>query len=335
MFRAGAVLILAVFIAAFTPIPPRSNQAPTQQQATATDNHQNVTAADKDAREPRLAAMPASISKHLNPAADSQARSVDHPQNDSFKSFWDFTLTDVLLVIFTAALVGVGYFQWDALKTQDIRIKESIEKAEIASAQQSLDMQASIAVARKAATAAEKSADLAIAAQRPWLDFEAAIASDMVLDDKILRFGVSITFNNIGSTPAIDTRAYWTALPEPLNRSLLSEAVAQAATVAGHVALRNFGNVIFPGKPEGMKIMVTIPRDIYDTAVGTGGGKTIALAIRTAYKFSGGEGTRNTAFVVWGRNHVEGGYGPLDLSKGPIPVTDVLLQKMPVHDIAT
>lgn len=227
------------------------------------------------------------------------------------------------LALFTAALVGVSGWQGYLI----LRAEKRNERLMNISAEQA-------SATQRAAVAAEKSAGLAIAGQRPWLDLNCTPLGEMTLDASGVRFGIRTTLTNVGSSPAINALACCVAIAEPFNSSMLAQVVAQANAIGGNIL--NFGYVIFPGCQETMNLPVHIERSAFDAAVATGGGTTLALAIRLNYKFSGGEGVRSSAFIVWGRPPGGApGYGNLDFTNGPIPPIAIQLQKMPVMDVAT
>jgi hypothetical protein len=109
---------------------------------------------------------------------------------------WLAILTGVLSACSLAGIV-ISYFQWNALKAQDVRLKESIDKAEAASAKQ-------FEIADRNARAAERAADATLAAlDRPWLFIDPPQQNR----PRWLRgegpLEAMLTIGNYGSAPAV------------------------------------------------------------------------------------------------------------------------------------
>jgi hypothetical protein len=93
-------------------------------------------------------------SDYYSANSDSEAEPNTISSDDRLAEYtkWLAILTGVLSLCGIAGII-VSYLQWNALKAQDVRLKESIDKAEDAAAQQSKDMQASVAAMILAADA--------------------------------------------------------------------------------------------------------------------------------------------------------------------------------------
>jgi hypothetical protein len=186
MSTAGTVGLVAVFLIAAAPIPTSHQPPPQQQSAQAADHHQG-TQAKQNAHASAAQPIPITISGTLHVTADGEAKDRSTPQKDAEKSLFDFTLTDLLLAIFTAALVGVGIFQWNAMMRQEGQLRRSIVEARRASNRQSREVQAQIGLARR---------DF-VSTHRPKIILREAFIGSTLEGEPI---SVTMNFANIGQT---------------------------------------------------------------------------------------------------------------------------------------
>ena len=165
----GMVLLLVVTNGAIAEAPSK----PSQHRTDHSYNHDTNSNSDRQISPyeqfpfPMVPIVPA-LAAFNSPEDLTHANSEEHSSRDQAPKRNDEgpRWTDVVVAIFTivlgAAAIASGiiaYFQWQALRAQEARLKEFIDKAEASSKQQSVEMQASIAHAGTAAFATERSAD--------------------------------------------------------------------------------------------------------------------------------------------------------------------------------
>ena len=151
----GWVFVIGLLVAA--PVawgaPSPLNQAPAIQQNSPSNGHNQAAKPDHQSAPVTTAPIPVVVSGSLNITPTEERHRRHETQSDSKKSFWDFSLTDVLIALFTLALVYVGNKQWNALKDQVGRLDRTIEKADAASERQAREMKDQIAQATRSADA--------------------------------------------------------------------------------------------------------------------------------------------------------------------------------------
>jgi hypothetical protein len=112
--------------------PPPTSTAPPHQQGDGSANHnKQTTITDKEAPPiPLSAPLRATVPGEVKADANDKAGDITPKQDNPGKSFWEFTLTDVIIAAFTGLIFIVGALQWDALRDQVRKLKESIDIAE-------------------------------------------------------------------------------------------------------------------------------------------------------------------------------------------------------------
>ena len=151
------VLLLIVLVAVIPTIaeelPTINNPSAKQEAGKTTDSKQNTKTQNQNSTSPLTT---------INPTPSpplQEIRENESPQygKEQKSSWWDFSLTDVLLAIFTCGLVIVGWLQVRILK-RNLRVTDGLLGV---AQEQSKHMKTSIDVADKAAGAAQKSAEAA------------------------------------------------------------------------------------------------------------------------------------------------------------------------------
>lgn len=185
-------------------------------------------------------------------------------QDNRWQKFWNFSLTDLLLAIFTCLLVAVGALQTCILKGT-LKVTDGLLKV---SQEQSRDMKASIAVAKDAADAAQKSAYAAIqtigtleAQERAYIFVTVRLDTANNDPDEIIRTGTDglpgvnhahIVVTNYGKTPA-----------DLMNIHRKVDCFDQSTDVSNH-----FANILAPSNPAivpGTEIIISGEERIYTT----------------------------------------------------------------------
>jgi hypothetical protein len=125
-------------------------------------------------------------------------------------------------VYLTAVLAAIGIMQTIVFGLQAHRLKQTIEAMKKIGADQSRDMQASIAAAEKSADIAERTI---AATQRPWISIDIGINGDLVFDaNGNAKVHLLFTLNNIGRSPATNVRVNpYTFLNSPKRLDVLAE----------------------------------------------------------------------------------------------------------------
>lgn len=146
-------------------------------------------------------------SDYYSSGSDSEVEPEAETSDDRLADYteWLVYLTGVLSLCAIAGIV-VSRLQWIALRAQEARLKESIDKAEAASATQSSDMKDSIAVAQRAVKAAEMSAKAAVGVSLPFLNVERVTGTtepdNLDVANWIRSLRPKIVIKNYGNTPA-------------------------------------------------------------------------------------------------------------------------------------
>ena len=130
-------------------------------------------------------------------------------QDNFWQKFWKFSLTDLLLAIFTCLLVAVGALQACILKGT-LKVTAGLLRV---SQEQSRHMIGSLAISEKAADAAKASADILHATERAYLFAKVQLNPSLDLAYEKITFGgndqpvelipLEIIVTNHGKTPAI------------------------------------------------------------------------------------------------------------------------------------
>lgn len=132
-----------------------SNHSPAQQQPSeATPQNSDAGANQQGAMQPATP-LPLAVTGRLELTSNQDAQQRDSEQRGLARTFWDFNLTDALLVVFTGALVMVGYRQWQAMKLQVKKLNRTIKNSNRDSERQAGEMAASIKEASRSALAME------------------------------------------------------------------------------------------------------------------------------------------------------------------------------------
>jgi hypothetical protein len=218
MFRAGIIVALAMLLIAAAPIPgSESIQHRTEHTGkkpndahTKNDNAKNPS--------PSATAAPGDINKASIDAATRAAYEAGkHDGEGAIK--W----TDRAIVVLTGGLVfaallqfGAALLQWGVMGRQERQMRRSIIEGRRAANRQSRETQISLAIAKQAAEAAQRSADAAVGAERAWLllsidgdNLEEAILQRIdpssypnLAGQEPIRPEIRCHFDNLGRTPA-------------------------------------------------------------------------------------------------------------------------------------
>ena len=239
------ILVLTVGIGAAqsqqSPVPEAKPAAPaaSSQQPPAKEqpkgagggNQQPQTQQQTPAPAPAPATIPVTVSGSLDVAADTKQKCCNQSQQGADKSFWDFTLTDLLLSIFTFFLVVTGVLQWNALRNQVSKFTISINDAKAAFTQQAADMEASIATADRSAKASEEATRFArdefISTHRPEIIVHSVSLpmdfSSFGSAQGDMKVGAGIIYFNKGTTDAkiVDIKARITRSRFPLQAGIV------------------------------------------------------------------------------------------------------------------
>ena len=164
------------------------------------------------------------------------------------------TLNYYGVAITALATVFIGVFTLTLKLSTDnlwMAAKDQIAAAENAAKMQSRDMQASIAVADKAANAAKQSADVAkqtlIAAQRAWIKAKIDIGNiPLVFDQNGASTTVSFEITNVGNAPAINVTSHAWLIVGKQRQFPLAEQQRRFDEIRRQPFM--FGFTLFPGE---------------------------------------------------------------------------------------
>ena len=206
--------VVAILLLGCLATPAMSQLQPSQDRAKHPDEHYTNSNGDKSIAPYQnfsipwvgiLEPIPPINFQEISTFPDQKPSNAEPSQHNDEGPKW----TDVVVAVFTIVLAGVAYFQWKALLAQEGRLKESIDKAEIASTLQSVDMKESLKIAQQSADAARDSVNTAkeamIVTRRPWIRADLAIAGSIYFNDNGLNIDLTIRLLNVGPTPAVAT----------------------------------------------------------------------------------------------------------------------------------
>jgi hypothetical protein len=172
----------------------------------------------------------------------------------------DQSSADWWMVKLTAILAAIGFLQLVVFGRQATRLRQTIEAMEKIGADQSRDTQASIAIADKAAKAANQSAEVAeralIAVNRPWVRPQVIKVDPIVITEQKLSFGITLQFINTGKSPAfnVDYSHDFVALGYPrlsIRQDDMCKAAEMFSAQADEKLKKNF--TIFPNEPDSLR----------------------------------------------------------------------------------
>jgi hypothetical protein len=185
-----------------------------------------------------MADLPDAVERHIEQAAKHLA--------DAIRSLWHTASAHPYEFITAVATAGIFIFAWVLARST----KKLWLATQDASATQSRDMQASIAVAREAASAAAKSA---AASERALVDIQRALivpiqflSTAIVRNDRVIAYRIAVLFENTGATVAkrftgTANIVMWNGpLPEDFKYPDRMEAIAPSAFVGAR------GKIPFP-----------------------------------------------------------------------------------------
>jgi hypothetical protein len=328
--RAGTMIVAAMFLIAATPIPNPLRHPPANQTPAEPNKHSQRADSSQKHTAPPPQPIPVVVSGRLHATTDNQSNSSNQTQSGMEKSFWDFSLTDLLLALFTAALVGVGVFQWNAMRRQEYQMRRSVIEARKAAHRQFLQTEKALGISGK-------SADAALAAQRPWIKIASVEpASEMKEDIRGIRLQFKVQLRNVGNSPATNLQP-WV--------SMACGAHAYKAAFEKIPRVENYGVSLFPDED------VPVEKDLYgrvtfeeiDEAAqkvveGTQVRPTrqigVVVLVSVTYDFAGGIGRTTKAHWLYGPDYRGGLLIQVDFDKLPIQLEELGLMPLPVHDTA-
>lgn len=201
---------LAIVIPTVADELPIINNPPAQQEAGKTADGKENSKTQNQNPAPSFTVANPTPSPPLHENGDNKSHQYTKEQKSSW---WDFSLTDTLLAIFTLALVIVGLFQFFILRGTLKATEKAANAAEVAAQvakDQSIDMKASIVIAnetanaaKKSAEAAEKSADALPAMERAYIFVEVRRKNPKARLTINFNNFCEIVIKNYGKTPAI------------------------------------------------------------------------------------------------------------------------------------
>jgi hypothetical protein len=234
-------------------------------------------------------------------AAEKTQQEAEEDTRDRRDKHWYEGAT---LVIGVATLL-ILIVQAIAFFVQAIRLQQTIEAMKKIGADQSRDMQSSIAIADKAAKAANQSAEVAeralIAANRPWVKVDIHVGGPIFYNVNGANFRLNYVLKNVGKSPATNV---W------INAQIFAPAIG----LDDHLDLRAkqleiifglktrlpspFGFALFPGDVISQGIIVSIPADELKRI--TQNAEFIAPTIIGAidYRSSFSQSSHQTGFIV-------------------------------------
>jgi hypothetical protein len=283
----------------------------------------------------RTAIPPFIIKEAPAPKAQKEA-SENTKEADSKTSpdWWMVWLTGILAFVASLQLIVFGL--------QARRLRQTIEAMKKIGADQSRDMQASIAVAKESADAAIDSnkltRDLFYAEQRPWLILEINGWTPLNWEDKGARFSIDVTITNAGKSPATNVWFEAVAFPSGRFNPAFVETVraycVERATIRDSVI--DNGISVVPGRPYRTGFNLMLFRDEIDKNI-VMDEDWFSAAIKTciAYRSAIDQTTKYAGSMYLGVDISEGLPKLLRISKGNLTISQFGVSHQPGCDIAT
>jgi hypothetical protein len=288
----------------------------------------------------RTAIPPLIIKEAPAPKAQKEpAENTKEADSKSSTDWWMVWLTGILAFVASLQLIVFGL--------QARRLRQTIETMKKIGADQSRDMQASIAIAKESAEAAKLSADTAIdsnkltrdlfyAEQRPWLILEITGWSPLIWEDKGARFSIDVTITNAGKSPA--TNVWFEAVAFPSGRFNQASVETVRAYCVERATSRDSvidnGIIVVPGHPYRTGFNLMLFRDEIDKNIFMDE-DWFSPAIKTciAYRSAIDQNTKYAGSMYLGVDISEGSPKLLRISKGNL--TQFGVSHHPGCDIAT
>ena len=257
---------------------PRSQEAPPQNQNGR--NHREPSAGTPhDHSRPPLAVVASSEVRTLE-----QTKSAGNEETDWWHAFfYDIKITDVLLALFTLALV----YYTRGLDRSTERLWEDSKK-QIAAAQ---------SAANAAAVSNRITRELFIAEQRPWIFIDTTEHGKPRFDEEG-RLWVTLKFivKNIGKSPAFSAASCTTGSIHVGYDTYESYFNGIREITEGHVSFK--GKTIFPGEDHSFENEIVVTQeqiDITNTAERAGSQQFIAIS----YKYKNSSGDMLETSRIW------------------------------------
>jgi hypothetical protein len=185
------------------------------------------------------------------------------------------------------------------------------------------------------AFAAQKAANAAIAARRPWIKIEIQIASDLTDDGHGVRLAFKMNLRNIGATPATNLQPW---VPMALGVNGFKDALAKLPYDGD-----DYGFSLFPNEQAKRELWGRIEPEEIERALtppvlaslATKGIKQVSVAIvaSVTYQFAGGgRGQTTKAYRLVGPGFGDNFVQVVDLGKLPVPQSKLTLTEIASHD---
>jgi hypothetical protein len=182
--------------------------------------------------------------------------------------------------------------------------------------------------AAKTAAAAEKSAEAAVAAQRPWIKIDIEIASDLLNDAHGIRLQFKAIMRNIGHSPATNLQI-WTSMSCANIVTQVSDAINKIPPHDPYI-----GFSVFPDDVVTHNVWGAITTDEIDSALASSnltGRINICVVASARYNFVGGAGETQKIYRIIGPHILQ----TVDVRKLLIAKTSLQLQAGLVEDRAS
>jgi hypothetical protein len=183
-------------------------------------------------------------------------------------------------------------------------------------------------VAFRSTNAAKRSADAAVAAQRPWLKLDAQIASDLVQHGPNgARLEFRLRLDCLGNSPATNVQA-WASMVCGGKAAPLQQAVNKAQP-----RMPGYGFSIFPGDGRQEPLFGSLLPGEISAALSAAMAQHhvfVGVVFFVTYQFAGGRGETRKAFEVTSPGVMES----INLRALPVASGSLSLKSRPVEDVA-
>ncbi len=238
MIRAAAAVLALLSVALFVAATPLPTPRPSPSQVQGQQGAERSQKANDSGTEAHRAA--------ITPSAGLPTTDHQNQGSEQHKTFWEWVagffsevnFADVAIATFT----GMLWWSTRALWRETRRLAEGADD-------QSNKMEASIAVAEKAAKAATASASVAekalIATDRPWIAIEYEAVGPLIFGKNKITTNVRFRLRNIGKSPATNVILFAEMHPD-VGVAKIQISNSMRGFSPGTGSLMGWGNVIFP-----------------------------------------------------------------------------------------
>lgn len=319
----GAILLLLFGVgnrAESKPPPPSAAYSATQPKSQSSGAQSKT-----DDNKPAAKNLPPSIEIVKTPIIQVETAEKTEKGHDYSSSEWWLVYLTFALVLVTALLA--------AYTAKLYRATVGLGKdAKTTSDRQATEMEMSLTIAQESANAAAKSAEAAIAAQRPWLSVAVQIGEPLMITEEEIRIDLILTITNSGNTPAVNIRVIPQLAAIPIKDGLDFELGIKKALVISdnwNQLQHRIGRTIFPKSAAIERHVVQLPRSELLESVATGDNSDPSRIILNLggcvdYIFGTGKGQTTFSYVLMERhtNHMG-----VEISPHVVPLCEILMRE--------